>query len=106
MLFSSDLADATRDFRGIELGDQRHVCFGDAGFLRGDVRQSMAEELLMIEREIGDRGYEWPLDHVRRVEPSAEPHFEDAGVGRRSGESEQRNRCRDLEEAGFDSSAR
>ena len=62
----------------------------------------MAEELLVIEREIGDPGDQRPFDDVGGIEPSAEPNLEDAGVGRRSREGEKGGSRRHFEEARLD----
>ena len=65
----------------------------------------VAEELLMVEREVGDAGDQRLVDDIGRIEPAAEPDFEDAGVGRRPREGEQRDRGRDFEEARLDPAA-
>ena len=59
----------------------------------------------MIERKGGDRRNQRPLDNVGRIEPSAEADLEDAGIGGRAREREDRGRGGDLEEAGLDAAA-
>ena len=39
---------------GIELGQQRHAGFGDAGFLGGDIFESVAEKGVMVVAQLGD----------------------------------------------------
>ena len=92
------LADRGR----IKLRDERHAPLGDRRFLSGNVRQTVTEELLMVERKVGDAGDERMLDDVGRVEPAAETDLEDAGVGGRSRERHERRGGRDLEEARLD----
>ena len=59
----------------------------------------------MIERKGGDGRNQRPLDNIGRIEPSAEPDLEQAGIGRRAREREDRGRGGDLEKAGFDAAA-
>jgi len=65
----------------------------------------VAEELLMIEREIRDSGNGRMLDDVGRVQAAAEPDFEDAGIRRRAREGENRRGGRDFEKARFGAAA-
>ena len=41
--------------RRVKLGDQRRAALGDAGFFGGDVGHAVAEQLLVVEAEAGDR---------------------------------------------------
>src|SRR5690242_16645952 len=101
----SDFLDPAADCRRIELGYERHSPLGDCRLLAGNVGEPIAEELLMIEREVGNPGDEGPLDHVRRVEPPAEANLENARVCRGPGERQKGSSCRDLEEARLDAHA-
>ena len=47
-----------------------------------------------------------PVDDIGRVEPAAEPDLEQAGVGGRAREGEDRGRGRDLEKARLDARRR
>ena len=82
-------ADAVAEPVRIMLGDQRHALLGDARFLGGYPFDAVAEELLMVEPELRDAGDHRVGNDVGRVEPPAEPHFDDAGVGRDPSESEE-----------------
>src|SRR6476469_8748944 len=97
-----DVADAAGDHGRIELRDKRHARLGDGGLLAGNVVEAGAEELLMIERKIGDAGDQRTVDNIGRIKASAKTNFENAGVGRRAGKSEDRRGGRDLEEARLD----
>ena len=84
-----DLSDPACDGGRIELRDERNAALGDRRLSPPAMSvRPVAEELLMVEREIGDPGDQRTLDDVGRVEPAAEPDLEDAGVGRRPGKGE------------------
>src|SRR5690349_7087710 len=51
-----DLTNPAGHRGGIELGHQRNARLRDASLFSADARQTVAEELLMIEREVGDAG--------------------------------------------------
>ena len=59
--------------------DTGYTLFHDAGFLGCNLWQGITEELGMIERDIGDDA-EHGLDDVGRVEPTAQPHFDDSDI--------------------------
>ena len=54
MLLTRDFAYARRRGRRVELGNQRDASLGDARFLARNVGEPVAEELLVIEGEVGD----------------------------------------------------
>src|SRR4051812_32419259 len=56
----------------------------------------------MVEAKIGDASDQRPLDDIGRVETPAQTDFEDAGIGWRSGKSEEGGRGCHLEEARLD----
>ena len=56
----------------------------------------------MIEAEVGDPADQRALDDVGRVEPAAEPDFENAGIGGGPRKGEDGRGGRDLEEARLD----
>ena len=80
-------------------GDQIDARLGDAGFLRGDLLEPVAEKGGVVEAELGDAADGRGADDVGRVEPPAETDLDDAGVGRRARESEEGGRGGRLEEA-------
>ena len=83
-----DLADPRRDSRRVELCNQRNAFLRDRGLLRRNVGEAVAEELLMIERQIGYARDQRLLDDIGCIETAAEPHVEYAGIGRRACEGE------------------
>src|SRR6476646_8409311 len=74
-----DFADAAGDHGRIELRNQRHARLGDGGLLAGDVVEARAEELLMIERKVGDAGDQWTVDDNGRIEAAGKTNIENAG---------------------------
>ena len=93
------LPDPVGDASGIMEADDRHTGLGDSSLLGGDVLDPIAQERLMIEPELRDAADRRCLDHVGRVEPTAQPHFDDAGIGGRAAEGEEGGGRRHLEEA-------
>jgi hypothetical protein len=82
---------------GLRADDGRARGLQDAGLFAGDRRDGVAEKRLMVERYRGDRGGRRTAQHVGRVEPAAEPGFEQHDIRRRAGEGEKRRRRGDLE---------
>ena len=62
--------------------DRRHLTLEDAGFLGGDQLKRVTEKLPMIDRDARDHTGERTFDHVRGIEPAAEPDFEQQHIGR------------------------
>ena len=60
----------------------------------------------MVDAERRDAADKRPLDHVRCVEPAAQPDLDDRSVGWRSRKGEEGDGRRHLEEAGVDAVAR
>src|SRR5690349_19341301 len=72
-LHASGLAlDHRKRLARLRRHDRRHLALEDAGLLRGDERDGVAEKLGVVERYRRDHGCEWMLDHVGGVEPAAE----------------------------------
>src|SRR5205085_10484576 len=85
--------------------DQRDTGLGDRRFFRSDFGETRAEEMLVVEPDARDSADQRAFDYVGRVEPAAEPHFEKASVGWRSGEREKGDDGRNFEKAGLYPSA-
>jgi hypothetical protein len=98
----SDAGDHRVDLVLVGHGDERHAGFRDAGLLRRDLLQRVAEERLVIEAEAGDAADQRSVDDVGRVEASAEPDLDHAGIGGRAREREEGGGRGRLEEAGAD----
>jgi hypothetical protein len=84
------IAHPAGDLAGVELSEERHAGFGDAGLFPRDRLDARAQKGLMIEPELGDAADQRPLDHVGGVEPATEADLDDAGIGRVPAESEER----------------
>ena len=95
-------ADPAGNCRRVELRNQRDVRLGDARFFCGNVGQAISQELLVVECKVGDACDKRTVDHIGRVEPTAQPNLEKARIGRRPGERQDRRGRRDLEETGLD----
>src|SRR5262245_18284343 len=61
-----------------------------------DLLTRLAEYLGVLEGDVGEQN-DLGVDHVRSVEPPAEPRFDDGNVHSLLGELEQRRRGQDLE---------
>ena len=59
----------------------RHAGFHDAGLLRGDQRQRLAQQFAMIQRDRGDRAGGRIVDHVGRIAAAAQADFQHAQIG-------------------------
>ena len=82
---SAELAHRYEDvarFRGHRADDDRDAAPEHSGFLRGNRRQRVAEILLVVEVDRGDRRGDG-LDDVRGVEPAAESDLQDSDVDAR-----------------------
>jgi hypothetical protein len=77
--------------------DQRDTALGDAGFLERNGRQRIAEMLLVVHGDRGDRG-DRRRQHVGGVEPAAQSHFDDGGLHAATLEDLERHGRRHLEE--------
>ena len=88
-LHARDCGDALGDFLGVAHRDERNPRLGNAGFLAGNLLKRIAKKGLVIDAELRDAGNERAYDDVGRVEPSAEPNLNDAGIGRGAGEGEE-----------------
>ncbi|MPL60817.1 hypothetical protein SDC9_06379 [bioreactor metagenome] len=78
--------------------DAGHAALQDPGLLAGDLGQGFAQKGLMVDRDRGDDGQRRPRDHIRRIEPAAEPDLEQGEIGRRAGEGQEGRGGGDLEE--------
>ena len=96
------LPDRTFRLRRLGQADQRHAPPRNGGFLRGDLGQGVAEEMLVVDPDAGDPADDGDDDDVGRVEPAAEPDLEHHRVGGRIGEGEHGRRGVDLEQAAAD----
>jgi hypothetical protein len=76
---------------------RRHAGFKDAGFLRGDRFDRVAEEIAMIERQPCDHAGDRSFDDIGGVKASAEPDFEQKNVGGMPREQQERRRRLDFE---------
>jgi hypothetical protein len=101
-----DFRDTARDFWRIELRDEGHARLGNRGLLGRYVGEPVAEELLVIEREVCDRGNQRVLNNVRGVQSAAKPDFKNAGIRRYSGECQKGRGCRHLEKTRLDTGPR
>ena len=61
---------------------RRHAALEDAGLLRGDRSDRVAEKIAVVERHRRDRARQRTLDDVGGVQPSAKSDFEQQHVGR------------------------
>ena len=92
----ADLDDC-RSLARLRGDDRRYAGFQNPGLLAGDRSDGIAEECLVIERNRRDRGDRGAAHDISRVEPAAQPDFEQHDVGRRAGKGEKGRRGRDLE---------
>ena len=90
--------DHRRDRLGIGHRHQWHAALGDARLLDRDLLPRVAEEALVIDAELGDAG-DGGRHHICRVEPPAQPDFDDAGIGGRARKRQESGGGGDLEEA-------
>ncbi len=65
-------------------------------FSASDLRQALAQEIGVVDRNRRDDAGERPLDHIGGVEPAAEPDFEDQHIGGMPGKQQQRRRGGDF----------
>ena len=89
--------DDRERFARLRGNDSRHVALEDPGLLIRDLCDAVAEIIGVIERDRRhDRGKRC-IDHVGRVEPPAEPDFEQHHVGGVACEQQEPGGGRDLE---------
>ena len=69
-----DVQDDGSGIRRQRPDDHRHAGLDDAGFLKRDLAQGVAEMTLVVERDGGDRR-DCRVNHIRRVEASAQADF-------------------------------
>ena len=81
--------------------DNGYSSFYDAGFLRGYLGQCVAQELGMVEADIGDDGNQRG-DDVRAVQPSAQAYLDDSDVDVHVTEVLEGHGCRHLKERGME----
>ena len=96
------LLDRSLCFRELGKAHQRHAAPRDAGFLRGNLAECVAQEMLVVEADAGNPGDQRPVDDIGRIEPPAEPDFEHHRIRRRVGKGEHRGGGVDLEQAAAD----
>src|SRR5207302_9019854 len=96
-LFTTAFGNDGLGFGGEDAADRRPARFDDARLLAGDAGERRAEHLHMIEADAGDdRGF--GDNDVGRIEPAAEPDFDDGPVDLARREMEKAESARDLEE--------
>ena len=78
--------------------DAGHAALEDAGLLRGDAGEVVAEEILVVVADRRDHRGERRVDDVGGVEAAAEPDLEQRDIGGMLGEEEEGDRRGDLEE--------
>src|SRR5262249_13427185 len=77
--------------------DRRHLRLENAGLLRRDLADGIAEMFGVIERYRRDHGGKRALDDIGGIKPSAQADFEQQHVGWTAREQQQPRRRRDLE---------
>ena len=95
--FAGDPGDDVVRLRRHGTHDHRDARFDDAGFLTGDIRERVAEVLLMIEVDRRDGGHDG-LNDIGRVEPSAQANLDDAELDAGVTKQVERHRRRRFEE--------
>ena len=78
-------------------GNGRNIAFENAGFLRRDVDERVAEKVAVVERQFGDDAGNGALDDIRGVEPAAETNFKQHHIGRMARKQQKAGRGLDLE---------
>ena len=87
-----------RERRGLLMrNDRGHAGLQDAGFLARDIGERRTEIFRVVDRDRRDHGGERPLDHIGRIETSAEAGFEKEEIGGVCGENREGGGGRDLE---------
>ena len=69
-----------------------HAGLEDAGFLRRNLFDRIAEKVTVIDRDAGDDTGQRPLDHVGGVQPASEPDFKQQHIGRMMRKQQKRRR--------------
>ena len=93
----SDALDRRQRVRLLEARHHRHARLDDPRLLRGDRPDRLAQHLLVIQRDRGNRACRRPLDHVGRVSPAAQAYLQHHQVRRHPREQHQRRRRDHLE---------
>ena len=95
-LFDQHLSDG----RVLLAGDERNARLRDAGLFERDGRQITAQVVGVLERDLGHDARQ-RREHVRAVEPAAQPDFDDGDVDVPGGQVREGDRGHRLEEAGL-----
>ena len=88
--------DAPHGRRGLRRQEQRHAGFGDAGLFPGNGFHRITQRPGMIQPNRRNGGA-LRHNHVRRIQPSAQPHFHHGDIRSGAGEKQEGDRRADFE---------
>ena len=90
--------DHRQPVRALRTDDTRHAPLQNPRLLPGDLGNRVTQILLMIQRHRRDHRQARHLDHVRGIEPPAQPHLQQRPIRRHPRKGQKRCTGRDLEE--------